>query len=91
VRRIHHLTRIVNTFECRNLISISFLIVCRLKEEEAKLEKIVKEQGGNVETFVGLVEDNGKTLQELKVRLCFKLQLLQCDRSHCRLTRTFYL
>jgi len=64
----------------RDLTSIFFFAVYRLKVEEAKLEKIVKEQGGNVETFVGLVEDNAKTLKELKVRFCSNNRIGACNR-----------
>lgn len=39
----------------------------RLAEEEAKLEQIVKEQGSNVASFMGLVDENAKTVKELKV------------------------
>ena len=41
----------------------------RLKEQETKLDEITKEQGMDVDTFVGLVKENGETTDQLKVRL----------------------
>ena len=43
----------------------------RLAQEEAKLEQIVTQQGGNVTSFMGLVDENAKTVKELKVITSF--------------------
>lgn len=50
------------------LIFHSFLSYYRLKESEAKLDVIVKEQGSNVDSFVKLVKENRETLDAFKVR-----------------------
>ena len=75
------------SFHCQNSFAVLLL---RLAEEEAKLEQIVKEQGSNVASFMGLVDENAKTVKELKV-IIEDVPLICSNRAYFCLKRRLIL
>ena len=72
------------TLYCSTCSFLLRLLSTRLAQEEAKLEQIVTQQGGNVTSFMGLVDENAKTVKELKVTTSLLLHIV-ANCLHCRI------